>query len=67
MKRKLDVAGNPIGGRANNGPEDRGLTQDSQIVRGPHALLQAMRVRAERDGVKISDAWRAAAELYLRR
>jgi hypothetical protein len=63
---KKDSLGRAIGKRRDNGPEDQGLGQDSQIVRGPKALLEAMRKRAELDGQKVAEAWRRAAELYLK-
>jgi hypothetical protein len=54
-------------GRVNNGPEDRGLTEDSQLVRGPKALLEMMRKLARERGAKISELWRQAAEEFLSR
>lgn len=54
-------------GRANNGAEPRGLTEDSQLVRGPKALLEAMRQRAKDNGQSISVVWRKAAEEFLSR
>lgn len=50
-------------GRRNNGAAKR--MDDQQLIRGPSALLEAMRARAERDGQNVSEAWRRAAELYL--
>lgn len=53
-------------GRRNNGAESRGLTEDKQLVRGPREVIEAMRARAKADNTTISDAWRKAAEAYLR-
>lgn len=54
-------------GRASNGAEDRGLTEDSQLVRGPAELLEAMREHARKNGQKINAVWRKAAEEFLSR
>jgi len=52
-------------GRANNGSESKGLGEDAVLVRGPAALLEAMRQHAERNGQPASYVWRKAAELFL--
>jgi hypothetical protein len=52
-------------GRKNNGAEDRGLGEAAYLVRGPAALIDAMKKEAERSGQTISTVWRKAAELYL--
>ncbi len=54
-------------GRANNGAEDRGLTEDSQLVRGPKELIEAMRAHAKANGQPIGSVWRKAAEEFLAR
>lgn len=41
------------------------VTEDSQLVRGPKALIEAMRILAEARGQSISYVWRQAAERYL--
>jgi hypothetical protein len=62
---KKDVRGYAIGKRRNNGPEDKGLSEESIFFRLPAELKSAMAERAARDGQSISVAWRRAAELYL--
>ena len=54
-------------GRAKNGAEDRGLTEDSQLVRGPAELIGAMRELATKNGQTVSHVWREAAQQYLER
>jgi hypothetical protein len=63
---RRDKAGNRVGERANNGAEDKGLTEDAQIVRGPAKLLTSMRALATKRGVKISELWRRAAAAFLK-
>lgn len=58
--------GRLVGARAENGSEDRGLTEATQIVRGPSKLIDGMRALAEKTGVPIAEHWRRAAEFYLR-
>lgn len=52
-------------GRANNGAENRGLSEASYLVRGPKELLEAMAERAKALGIKQAEAWRTAAEEFL--
>ena len=54
-------------GRANNGAESRGLTEDSQLIRGPADLIERMREVARGNGQAISFVWRQAAEEFLKR
>ncbi len=56
--------------RKSNNPEGRpseGKTEDQQLVRGPRALLEAMRQEAERARVTVAEAWREAAREWLER
>lgn len=52
-------------GRVNNGAVNRGLGEAAYLVRGPSDLFVRMAERAEREGWKLSDTWRRAAELFL--
>lgn len=54
-------------GRAKNGAPDRGLTEDSQLIRGPADLIERMRELARGNGQPISFVWRKAAEEFLKR
>ena len=54
-------------GRTSNGAEDRGLTEDQQLVRGPRELIDGMRKLAERTKIPVATLWRQAAEEFLKR
>lgn len=58
--------GRLIGARAENGSAGSGLTEATQIVRGPAALLEAMQKIAGRDGRSISSVWRTAARAFVK-
>lgn len=64
MARK-DTLGRAIGKRENNGPESRGLTEASVLVKGPSELLERMAAVARERGWPTLRVWREAAELYL--
>lgn len=53
--------------RANNGGEDKGLTEDRYLVQGPAKLIQGMRDLAESNGQTIAHVWRSAAQEYMQR
>lgn len=59
-KKKID------GRKANVGAPDRGLTQDSVLVRGPAELIAAMREHSSKTGIPASTLWRKAAEAFLK-
>lgn len=65
MTTKKDTLGRAIGKRKNNGPEDKGISGDTQLIRGRPELLDAMREKARLEGISVSVAWRRAAIMFL--
>lgn len=51
--------------RRNNGRPTTGMTEDRQLITGPRATFEAMRLQAQNEGVSISEIWRRAARKYL--
>ena len=64
---KKDSLGRAIGARANNGAENRGLTEGQVLVKGPAELIDGMAELARSRGEKVRKVWRDAAEAYLAR
>lgn len=63
--KRRDERGNLVGKRSENGRPDTGMTEATQLVRGPEALISAMRARAKAEGVPLVVLWRRAAERLL--
>lgn len=61
-KRKKDLVKD---GRRNNGPVDRGLKEDAQLVTGPRGLMQAARTQAAYEGISTNALWRKAVAKYM--